>query len=165
MIPIMLLVLASSSGLSAQKCKYAYDKTDPMTEERVRRSENKLKNYFIVSYYRKGDSLRVELNVHFVGERNFQVPPGEKLDLKLTGGEILSLSNAQVASPISYVAGSQVMTNYAMSYFCSKEQMQQLARSGFKAASAKLGDETLTVEVKEKEVGDTGSKAACMLAD
>lgn len=162
---MLMLCLPFTMDVSAQKCKYSLDKNDPMTDERVRRAENKLKNFFIVSYYRKGDTIRVELNVRFVGERNFKVPAGEKMDLKLTGGEMLTLYNSQEASPVSYVSSSQVLTNYGISYYCSKEQMQQLAKAGFKAASAKVGDETLTMEVKEKEIEKTGQRASCILQD
>lgn len=164
--PLLLLALVlGTTGAMAQKCKYDLDKTDPMSEERVRRMEMKLKPYFIVSYYRKADDFRVELNVRFVGERNFAVNEGAELKLKLKGGDILTFPAAQKATPISGVNGTQINTIYAITYGCTREQMQRLAEEGYTVASAQVGDETLTMEVKEKEVAENAAGAACMLTD
>ena len=164
--PLLLLaLLLSTTGAMAQKCKYDLDKTDPMSGERVRRMEMKHKPYFIVSYYRKAEDFRVELNVRFVGERNFAVSEGAELKLKLKGGDILTFPAAQQATPISGVNGTQINTIYAITYGCTREQMQRLANEGYTVASAQVGDETLTVEVKEKEMTDTAANAACMLTD
>ncbi|MEK0336722.1 MAG: hypothetical protein QQN41_04725 [Nitrosopumilus sp.] len=160
---IAIIGLTFNIDVNGQKCKYQLDKKDPMTGERVRRTEVKIKNYFVISFYRKSDTYRVELNVRFVGERNFAVPKGEKLNLKLKDGSILTMECAQNATPVSYVTSSQVMTLYAMSYICSKEDLQKIANTGFSVASAKVGNETLTYEVKEKEIPKTAQKAKCIL--
>jgi hypothetical protein len=154
-----------SNTMEAQKCKYDFDEKDPMSDVRIRRIEVKLKSYFIVSYYRSGDDFRVELNVRFVGERNFAVKVGNELQLKLSNGEILSFKAAQDATPLSYVGGTQVMTNYAITHYCSREQMEALAEHGFSVARSQIGDETITMEVKEKKVDDNAEDAACMLID
>ena len=162
---VFLVLFTITGSVNAQKCKYKLDKTDPMTSERVRRSEIKMKNYFIVSYYRKADEMRVELNVRYVGERNFIVAKGSEINLKLGNDKILILKAAQKATPVSYASSAQIMTTYAVTYHCSKEEMQKLADHGFKVVQVKLGDETLTYEVKSKDVEDSAQKATCMLKD
>ena len=136
-----------------------------MTGAKVRRTTVKLEGYFIMSFYRSADDHRVELNVRFVGERNFEVPQGNELQIKIGNGEIFTLLSAQSASPVSYVAGQQVMTDYGISYLCSLEDMKRIAANGVSVARVKLGDETITYEVKPKEVLETASKATCLLAD
>ena len=151
------------SVLSAQKCKYALDEKDAMTGALVRRTEVKLESYYTLSFYRNAEDHRVELNVSFMGERNFAVPEGNELQIKLGNGEMLTLLSAQAASPVSYVAGQQVMTDYAISYHCAAADMQRIAASGVAVTRVKLGDETITYEVKKK-VPDTAAKATCLLA-
>ena len=152
-----------SSSLSAQKCKYNFDKLDKMTNERVRRITFAIKNYFQVSLFRKADDFRVELNVRFIGERNFQVKTGETIDIKLSGGTILNLKAFQDASPVSYAASGQIMTIYAITYSISKEEMQQIAKEGFKVVKAKLGGEEYTFETSEKMTLKTAAGATCIL--
>ena len=63
------------------------------------------------------------------------------------------------ATPISYVVGTQVATNYNATFSCSRAQMGLLAEHGFSVDSIKLGDETVTRVVKEKKAGKTQDNA------
>ena len=151
---------------SAQKCKFLLDETDPMTEERVRRTKMTLEGRdFVINYYRKANEFRVEMSVALIGERNFIVEEGTELNLKLGNGVIEIFKAAQRATPISYVAGTQVATNYNASFYCTQTQMELLAQHGFSVASIQLGDETVTRTVKEKKAGKTQDNARCMLGD
>jgi hypothetical protein len=99
------------------------------------------------------------------GERNFVVPKGNELQLKLGNGTILRFPAAEDASPVSYVAGNQVATNFAISHHCTRDQMELLAAHGFRVVSTPIGDETYTLEIKEKKVSKNAQDAACMLVD
>ncbi len=66
LLSFAILIMALNTA-DAQKCKYKLDEEDPMTNERIRRNQVKLKPYFIVSFYRKAEDLRVELNVNYLG--------------------------------------------------------------------------------------------------
>ncbi len=160
---IALVLLWGTNNLYAQKCKYKHRVIDPMTEELALRTQVKVRNFFVVSFYKKGDDHRVELNVRFVGERNFVVAEGELLSLKLPSKKILKFKCAKNANPVSYVVENQVYTSYAMSYFCTKEQLSEIAEAGFIVAQAKLGSDEITYEVKEQHIKKTGIKARCIL--
>lgn len=161
-----LAVLFSPTVLEAQKkCKYDFDEQDPMTEVRVRRNKVKVKRFFLVNFYRKGDEFRVEVEIAIAGERNFVVPKGNELQLKLGNGTILRFPAAEDASPVSYVAGSQIATNFAISHHCTRDQMELLAAHGFRVVSTAVGDQTYTLEIKEKKVSKNARDAACILVD
>jgi len=151
---------------SAQKCKFVTDEVDPMTEERVRRTKMTLEGRdFVVNYYRKANEFRVEMAVALIGERNFVVEEGTALNLKLGNGNIETFLAVGRATPVSYVAGTQVATNYTASFSCSEAQMSLLAEHGFSVASIELGDETVTRVVKSKKATETKENARCMLGD
>ena len=110
LFPLLTFAVLALGALdmSAQKCKYTIDETDPMTDARVRRTKMTLEGRdFVVNYYRKGDEFRVEMAVALIGERNFVVSEGTELNLKLGNGNIEVFKAAQRA-PVSYVAGTQV---------------------------------------------------------
>ena len=151
---------------SAQKCKFVTDEVDPMTEERVRRTKMTLEGRdFVVNYYRKANEFRVEMAVALVGERNVVMEEGTALTLKLGNGDIETFLAVGRATPVSYVAGTQVATNYTASFACSEAQMSLLAEHGFSVASIELGEETLTRVVKSKKASETMENARCMLGD
>jgi hypothetical protein len=93
------------------------------------------------------------------------VEEGTELSLKLGNGNIETFLAVQRATPVSYVAGTQVATNYTATFFCTEAQMTLLAEHGFSVASIKLGDETLTRVVKSKKASDTKDNARCILTD
>jgi len=168
LILFSLMVLGiSAQEASAQKCKYKLDDTDPMSNERVRRSKMTMDGRdFVINYYRKADEFRVEMEVALIGERNFVMPEGNELSLKLGNDEIEKFFAAQKATPLSYVAGTQIATNFSATFYCTKAQMEKLAAHGFKVVSIKLGDETLIREVgKDKKVAETKQNATCILGD
>ena len=80
-------------------------------------------------------------------------------------GDIEVFKAAQRATPISYVAGTQVATNYNATFYCTQAQMALLAEHGFSVASIKLGDETVTRVVKEKKADKTQNNARCIIGD
>ncbi len=161
----LLFGMAAPTHVLAQKCKYSYDEKDPMSGNTIRRTTVKLQGSFILHFYRNGDDHRVELNVRMAGERNFMVAEGNELQIKLADGRILSVPAAQAASPVSYVNAGQVMTNYAISHRCSKEDLGAIAASGVTVLRVQLGDETITYEVKAKDTEESKEKAACLLVE
>ena len=161
MAKVMLMSLGSRGDMEPflAKAEDLLEETDPMTEERVRRTKMTLEGRdFVVNYYRKADEFRVEMALALIGERNFIVEEGTELSLKLGNGDIEVFKAAQRATPISYVAGTQVATNYNATFYCTQSQMALLAEHGFSVASIKLGDETVTRVVKEKKGGQDPRK-------
>ena len=163
----LFLLGVSIQEVSAQKCKYKVDETDPMSEERIRKTKMTMSGRdFVVNFYRKADEFRVEMEVALIGERNFVMPKGTELNLKLGNGDIAKYTAAQEATPLSYVTGDQVATNFSATFFCTREQMEKLGAHGFKVVSIKLGDETLTREVgNAKKFEKTKQNATCILSD
>ena len=113
----------------------------------------------------EADDYRVEMAVALIGERNFVVAEGTELSLKLGNGEVEVFKAAQPATPVSYVAGTQVATNYNATFHCTENQMALLAKRGFSLASIQLGDETITRVVKSKKASQTSAHAACIMQD
>lgn len=163
---LLVITLLSITEVSAQKqCKYSFDKVDPMSGERVRRNNIKGNSNFLFALYRKANDFRFETLIRFGGTQDFIVPKGHEMNVKLGNGEIIQLKNADAASPVSYASGVNIMTNYSMSYMATKEQMEQMAKHGFTVVSTKMGNQTYTLEFKEKNLEKNMEKTVCMLED
>jgi hypothetical protein len=160
-----IFILTFGEVVAQKKCKYSFDKEDPMTNERVRRNYVKGKSYFKFAFYRKANDFRFETLIVFNGTQEFVVPKGQEIVVKLGNGDVIKGINADNATPNSYVANAAVMTNYSMSYIVSKEQMELMAKHGITVVSTKLGNKTYTLEFKEKALEKNKVKIACMLVD
>lgn len=160
-----ITILFASEVNAQKKCKYSFDKTDPMSNERVRRNYVKGKSYFQFAFYRKANDFRFETLIKFNGTQEFVVQKGQVMNVKLGNGEIIEVVNSDDASPNSYVFNNAVMTNYSMSYVVTKEQMEMMANHGFTVVSTKLGNKTYTLEFKEKNLEKNKEKVSCMMVD
>lgn len=152
--------------VNAQKCKYQFDKEDPITGERIRRNIHNINMWTKLAFYRANDDTRVELNFVKGGEQNFAIPVGTEIIIKTGDGKLLKLKSANKAMPQSFVTGNQVATAYAISYFISKEQMQQIADNGIKFIKAMILDDlSVDYEIKKGKNKKIMKSAFCMLQD
>ena len=163
-IIITALLFGLLAEVQAQKCKFDFDKEDPISGERVRRNSYKLKKQaFTVSYYRKKDELKLELNMVFAGARTFSVTTSDQLVLKLGNDETITVYPSKEFPPTSQATGAGVYTFYAISYNATQEQYQQIAEHGVVHVRSNMGGETYDVEVKEKMTEKMKTGAGCMV--
>ena len=86
-ILLLLSGIIFSSLSYAQKCRFQFDKEDPVTGERVVRTGVSLSMWTKFQFYRSDDDLRIEYYAMLGGEHNFSVPPGAIMKIRL-GNEI-----------------------------------------------------------------------------
>lgn len=163
---LIVCLIFSITDLSAQKCKFDFDKEDPISSERVRRNIYKLKKQaFTVSYYRKKDEYKLELNILFAGTRNFNVTTSDQLVLKLENGETITVYPSKEFSPVSQATGAGVLTVFAISYNATQEQFELLASSEVTHARSNMGGQSFDVPVKSKMGEKMKQGANCILQD
>jgi hypothetical protein len=150
----------------AQKCKYDFDKKDPITGERIRRNMHNINLWAKMALYRANDDIRFELNLAKGGEDNFSIPIGSKIFIKLEDESILELKSANKAVPVSFVTGNQVATSFAISYYISKEQMQKIATNGITFIKAMLiGEVSVNYEINKRKSKKIKKSAFCIVQD
>lgn len=128
---ILLIYLGFISGLSfGQKCN-AY--TDPFTKTDVVTYD--FGKYIIFSL--KNNEIWLRYQLQFDGNFIAEIPKGSTISFLLENGNIVELSSAYNASPITITGSAQSMTSYIVTeYFVTmkltKEQLEALARSPMK---------------------------------
>jgi hypothetical protein len=157
------LVLAASLAFS-QNCKFDFDKTDPFTNVKTQRINVRGNMFFSMGFYRQNDDFRIEAYLSMNDAQNFVVPAGSKLDIKLTNGKIISIQNVADAQPAQSPLGNMIITNYAMSYKISKEDLTAIAANGITFIRTWYSDANYyDYEFKKKEPEKTTAAATCIL--
>lgn len=160
---LLLLGIIISSLSYAQKCKFQFDKENPVTGERVVRSGVSLGLWAKFQFYRSGDDLRIEYYASLSGEHNFFVPAGAIMKLRLGNDEILEVKSVNKAMPTSSIVSNQVVTSYGFSYEITIEQMKSIANAGIKAISVFFNkDINLTHEFKKGKNKKIVKYATCI---
>ena len=159
-----LSILFFAAFHSFAQCKFDYDKTDPFTNVKQQRLSIRGNMFFSMAYYRNNDDFRIESYLSMNDAQNFVVPVGSKLDIKLANGKIISLQNVEEGKPAQSLLGSLVITNYAMSYKVTKEDLAAIAASGITFIRTWYSDANYyDYEFKKKEPEKTMSGAQCIL--
>lgn len=176
LILLALVFTGTITAANAQKCKFDFDKKDPMSGDRVRRNTHKV-NYgsavelaypfytrgaMAFSFYRNGDDFKLEANGYLPGLKTYTVQTSDQLQIKLGNGEIISVYANNEFKP---TVGGQGITLYAISYDASQEVFQKIATHGVVLLRVYLGSEMYDVEVKDKMLDKMKAGAACMLTD
>jgi len=161
---LLLLAVMCIMPAQAQKCKYDFDKKDPITGERIRRNFHSINLWAKMALYRANDDIRFELNMVRGGEDNFSIPIGTKVFIKLEDESILELKSANKAVPVSFVTGNQVASSFAISYYITKEQIQKIATHGITFIKAMLIDEvSMNYEINKRKSKKIKKSASCMI--
>lgn len=160
----ILFILFSLISLSSysQKCKFDYEKKDPMTDNMIRRIDIKITKFSYLSFFKNGDTLLISQSITFGGEHKERIEMGAELKLKLNDNSFLLLKSIKPSSPIAYVDYG-VLTRYTIEYSCTKSDITRIAELGFSAFSYTLNSNTNSVELTKKNVLETISGANCIL--
>lgn len=160
---LLAALLAIYAATYAQNCKYATDKTDPITGKRTLGARVKINYFFEIGFTRIGDDCRLECLVSMPGDQRNILPAGTTLDLKLANGNVIMAGSAEDASPIAYVTSAQVYSAYAMSYAITPQQAKEIAASGIKYSKAHLMAENYYEHTyKEGETEKSRLRASCV---
>ena len=147
----------------AQKCRFQFDKEDPVTGERVVRTGVSLSMWTKFQFYRSDDDLRIEYYAMLGGEHNFSVPPGAIMKIRLGNDEILEVKSVNKAVPTSSIVSNRVVTSYGFSYEITIEQMKTIGNAGIKAISVSFNkDIRRTHEFKKRKNKKIKKYARCI---
>lgn len=159
-----LAMLIGGKELSAQKCRYAFDRYDPVSKERVRSNEVISSRDFDLILYRRANDYRIRTFMRLTGVIDFVVPVGHPLTITLGNGEFIEVTNSTIAKPKKKLAGVS-QTEFRLSFKCTEEQMQKIAEHGFNLVSVSFGDYNKFFKPRKKEFEKNKKKTACLLKD
>lgn len=171
-LSIFLLIFLISSQLSAQKCKYQIDETDPFSDQ-IRREIHKVELITYNKYrdmiveanpemVRLGDEITIRMGYVFQGEQNIRLTKRDKLLLKLENGETLELIPINESNPETYVVASGVKTRFRVSYEIDSATLELLTMHLITHAKINFGNTETTLEVKGKNAEKFKFSVTCI---
>ena len=127
----ILLLFACSMQLSAQKCKFDYNKKDQLTGEQSKGITFSIKLWWKLGFNRVGNTYYIGMYINLNGNLRDVITPDNTLVFKLANGEIITLHANDNFYPTAQVNANQngVVSRYDAKYDISAEDMQKLASS------------------------------------
>ena len=150
-----------------QDCKYSINKTDALTGEKMLKAKIRINMHSEMDFAKTGEEIRVEFFISVAGEKNFIMPAGSLIDLKLGNDQVITLASVKDASPSTYLSTTSnsaiIYSIYGMSYAVERTQAAEIIRYGVKYSRTHLeGDTYFEHTYKEKETDKTKIAANCV---
>jgi len=161
---ILFLLVCSTLQLSAQKCKFDYDKKDPLTGEVTKGNTFKVKIFWHLGFNKIGNKYFVSMLVYGAGNIREIITPANTLIFKLANGEIITLNANDNFYPIAQATQGGIVTTYSAKYDISEENLQKITASPLVYAKVEVGSLPPTdAEFNVKKGTEFQNKAKCIL--
>ena len=148
---VIILVFAMNFNLSAQKCKYDYEKKDPITNELTKGNSFPVKTYWKIGLNKLGNQYWVGMYILYNTEIKDIITPENTMILKLQNGEIITV-NASENFPPSYRVNvnsvAPITTAYQAKFTISEEDLKRLSESPLVFIRMGVGSRTQDSEIK-----------------
>ncbi len=163
MLAIICNLLFFNCFAQSSDCKFEINKTDPVTKAPVRKIKTKISGmedfYFIIN--RNDTSYTLSLDLWISGSIRETVEKNDKVNISLSGGEILTLLASERSKPISHF-GDQAWTEYLINYPIRSVDLKNLIEIKPLTISLKVGKEPFSRELNKNDVDKIKSIIRCI---
>jgi len=160
----ILFLFAFSLQLSAQQCKYNYDKKDPLTGEDTKGIRFSLKIFWSIGFNKNGNTYSLFMEHCNRGVLVEPLYKGDQLIIKLLNGEIITLSAPEdIAPSIRYLWAAGDHTFYTGEYGLDVVTLQKIIDNPPTYIRINIGKKFFDQEILEKERKQIVKAAKCIL--
>jgi len=133
----ILFLFATTLSLSAQKCKFDYNKKDPITGEATKGNTVTISKIVFVAtnnynwklgFHRAGDSYHVGVSLEGYGNFRERIQKGDPITFVLSNGEIVTINSQDEFLPTARAA-QVVVTEYKGKYDIDVAALQKIAEN------------------------------------
>jgi len=160
----ILFLFATTLSLSAQKCKYDYNKKDPITGEATKGIKFDLKLFWEIGFNRIGTSYFLGMEIDPVGVLVDNLLKGDSFIFKLSNGEIVTIYAREECAPAAkLVWPGGYHTFYSGKYDIDVSSLQKIADNLPTYLRMNIGSKSYEQEISAKEGKKISEAARCIL--
>ena len=167
----ILFLFTFTLQLSAQKCKFDYNKTDPITGEATKgtllKVDTKVWNgsnpfHRSIGISRIGDAFWLEIEIIIAGNMREIILKDDPFIIKLSNGETITILSYSEVLPIQQ-ATAFVYTSYTAKYKIDAVSLQKIAENPPTFYRINIDEKTYDKELVGKIQNKISQAAACIL--
>ena len=164
---LVMLFMFIAPQVYSQKCKFDYEKKDPLTGEATKGNSFMIKMWWHLGLNKVGNEYHVGMYIRLDGNVRDYVTPENTIIFKLENGEIITVyaDNEYVptAQSVRYGNEYRVVSVIRAKFTISEEDLQKIATSPLAYVKMTAGARTYDSEFKTKKGAEFQNKAKCIL--
>jgi hypothetical protein len=167
----ILFFFVCTLQLSAQKCKFAYSKTDPISGEMTKGNMltiSVMTYYWKIGFNRIGDSFDLGMFIRISTTAREILQKGDPLILRLANGEIITINSIDEFLPSAQVSGAgttsaRILTEYRGKFYIDAASLQKIADSPPTFIRMNIESKVYEKEITAKDGKKVSQAARCIL--
>ena len=163
-----LFLFATTLSLSAQKCKYDYNKADPITGEATKGNSFSVWSFMGMSgwslgFNKIGDTYYTGMFLRCSGNVREFIKKGDPITLKLSNGEVITINAQDEFLPVAQATQNGVVTTYNGKYNIDETILQKIAASAPTFIRMTIESKVYEREISAKDGKKASEAARCIL--
>jgi hypothetical protein len=147
----------------AQKCKFDYQKKDPLSGEATKGNTFGVKMWWKLGLNKVGNTYFIGMWININGNVRDIITPENTIIFKLANGEIITLKASDNFLPTAQATQTGVATSYRAKYDISEEDLRKIMASPLIYVKMEVGARIYDSEFNTKKGTEFQSKAKCIL--
>ncbi len=160
---LIIFLTAMSLTSFSQKCRYDYQKTDPISGAMTRGKTFIVNLWWQLGFNQNGDNYFVNMVAVLDGNVRVIGLQGDSITFKLADNKLVSIYAKEEYVPTAQATQTGVISRYIATYNVSKETMEELASSPIVFMRMHIGTLTYDKKCSENEGERFQRMINCML--
>jgi hypothetical protein len=159
----ILFLFVCTLHLSAQKCKYNYNRTDPITNESAKGNTFSIHIAWKMGFNKLGDTYHLGMYIRLNGNIREFIRKGDPLIFKLSNGEVVTLNSSDEFLPAAQATENGIVTVYQGKYDIDVPTLQKIAANSPTYVRMNIESRVYEKEISAKDGKKITHAATCIL--
>ena len=164
----ILFLFVANFSLSAQKCKYDYDKADPITGEASKGNTFTIWTYmgspvWKMGFNKTGDTYYAGMYLRYGGNLREIIQKGDPISFKLSNGDVVTITAQDEFVPAAQATQYGIITVYNGKYTIDAATLQQISENPPTYVRMNIESRVYEREISAKDGKKIAAAAGCIL--
>jgi hypothetical protein len=159
----ILFLFVTTLSLSAQKCKYDYNRADPITGEASKGNTFALHTAWKMGFNKTGDTYFTGMLLRCSGNLREIIQKGDPISFKLSNGEVITITAQDEFLPAAQATQYGIVTVYTGKYSIDAATLQKMAENPPTYVRMNIESKVYEKEIAAKAGKKISEAARCIL--
>jgi len=159
----LLFMLFATEAYSQKKCRFDYNKKDPITGEETKGNTFPIRSWWKLGFNRSNNDYHIGMGIRLDGNVRYILTPENTIIFKLENDEIITVNAREEYAPVQQATSNGVSSVYSAIFNISEDDLRKFAESPLKHVRMTIGPNPADASFNAKKGRVFQENARCIL--